>query len=89
MAVGYFPQVRQIVRTKSVRDLNIKLFLMLSLGLVMMEAYAIGLVVHSHTGAAYLITNTLALCLNILVAVLIAYYRKPRPAAGSGAEQAE
>ncbi len=55
MLVGYFPQVAQIVRTRTgVRDLNIKMFMMLSVGLMMMEAYAIGLVVHDHSGQAYL-----------------------------------
>ena len=82
MLLGYVPQVRQIVRTRSVRDLNITLFIMLSVGLVFMEVYAIGLVVHDHTGGAFLITNTLALAVNICVAVLIAWYSKSGQAAG-------
>jgi len=96
MILGYVPQVRQIVRTRSVRDLNIKLFIMLSVGLVFMEVYAIGLVVHDHAGGAFLITNTLALAVNIFVAFLIAYYSKPGQAAvepemekAVGAEPAE
>jgi len=79
MAVGYFPQIRQIVVTKSVRDLNIKTFMFLLLGLMMMEAYAIGLVVHDHTGDAFLITNSVALVLNLLVVLLIAFYRYRQP----------
>lgn len=77
MVLGYFPQVRQIVRTKSVKDLNIKTFMFLCLGIAMMEAYAIGLVVHEHTGSAFLITNTAALAVNIMVVIMIAIYRKP------------
>ena len=96
MILGYVPHVRQIVRTRSVSDLNIKLFIMLSVGLVFMEVYAIGLVVHDHAGGAFLITNTLALAVNIFVAFLIAYYSKPAQAAvepemekAVGAEPAE
>jgi MtN3 and saliva related transmembrane protein len=77
MVLGYFPQVRQIIRTKSVKDLNIKTFMFLCLGIAMMEAYAIGLVVHDHTGGAFLITNTAALAVNIMVVIMIAVYRKP------------
>jgi MtN3 and saliva related transmembrane protein len=89
MIVGYVPQVRQIVRTRSVRDLNIKLFIMLSVGLVFMEVYAVGLVVHDNAGGAFLITNTLALAVNIFVAVLIAYYSKPgRAVEREGVEEA-
>lgn len=80
MATGYIPQLRQMVRTKSVRDLNIKTFIALSIGLVMMESYAIGLVVHDHTGDAFLITNTLGLILNTVVVILIVYYRSKAPA---------
>ncbi|HEY5501874.1 MAG TPA: PQ-loop domain-containing transporter [Candidatus Anoxymicrobiaceae bacterium] len=89
MLVGYFPQVAQIVRTKTVRDLNIKMFVMLSVGLLMMEAYAIGIVVHDHSGQAYLITNTLGLAVNITVAGLIAYYRKPRGAVADATLEGE
>jgi MtN3 and saliva related transmembrane protein len=77
MVFGYFPQVRQIIRTKSVKDLNIMTFIFLCLGIAMMEAYAIGLVVHDHTGGAFLITNTAALAVNIMVVIMIAIYRKP------------
>lgn len=79
MVLGYFPQIRQMIVTKSVQDLNIKTFLTLCLGLSMMEAYAIGLVVHDHTGGAFLITNTFALVVNLLVVALIALYRKRKP----------
>jgi MtN3 and saliva related transmembrane protein len=75
MVVGYVPQILQIIRTKSVRDLNIRTFLAICLGISMMEAYAIGLVVYDHTGEAFLITNTLAVVANLTVVVLIIMYR--------------
>jgi MtN3 and saliva related transmembrane protein len=78
MVAGYFPQIRQIVVTRSVRDLNIRTFMFLCLGLMMMEAYALGLVLHDHTGGAFLITNTLALAVNLAVVALIAIFRKSR-----------
>jgi MtN3 and saliva related transmembrane protein len=77
MVLGYIPQIRQMVRTKSVRDLNIKTFVALCLGISMMEAYAVGLVVHDHTGGAFLITNSLAVLVNLLVVALIVKYREP------------
>ncbi|MHB8894094.1 MAG: PQ-loop domain-containing transporter [Candidatus Geothermincolia bacterium] len=79
MILGYYPQIRQILVTRSVRDLNIKTFLFLCLGLSMMEAYAIGLVVHNHTGGAFLITNTVALMVNLFVVGLIAFFSTRKP----------
>lgn len=89
MALAYFPQIRQTLKTKSVRDLNIRTFILLTLGIAMMEAYAIGLVVHDHTGGAFLITNTLGLLLNMFVVTLIAVFRRPAAASGADAEARE
>ena len=77
MVIGYFPQIRQILKTRSVRDLNIKTFISITIGIAMMETYAIGLVIHDHTGGAFLITNSLALAVNVLVVGLIAFFSKP------------
>jgi MtN3 and saliva related transmembrane protein len=79
MAAGYIPQVHQILKTKQVRDLNIRTFISLSFGLTMMEAYAIGLVAHDRTTSAFLITNSLGLGLNTAVVLLIAFYRRRVP----------
>lgn len=79
MAAGYIPQIHQIFKTRHVRDLNIRTFISLSVGLALMETYAIGLVVHDHTGDAFLITNSLGLALNLFVVFLIAYYRRRGP----------
>lgn len=80
MAAGYFPQIHQILKTRHVRDLNIRTFISLTIGLSLMEAYAIGLVVHENTGDAFLITNSLGLAMNLLVVALIAYYHRRGPA---------
>ena len=43
LAVGYIPQIVQIIRTKSCADLNLKTYTMMSVGIGMMEIYAVHL----------------------------------------------
>ena len=60
MSFGQIPQIIQILRTKSAKDLNLKTYLMMFIGIFLMEIYAINLVIH-HAGVAFLITNTISL----------------------------
>lgn len=76
LAVGYIPQIQQIIRTKSVGDLNLKTFLLLFVGITLMEIYAVHLVVVKHAGQMFLVTNTLALALTGIVTALIVKYKK-------------
>ena len=74
LSFGYIPQIRQINKTKSVRDLNLKTFCMVFLGILLMEIYAVNLV-YMGSGVMFLFTNTMALCLSGIMVGLIFWYR--------------
>ena len=74
LAVGYIPQIRQILRTKSCGDLNLKTYLYLTLGIGMMEMYAVDLSKNGD-GYMFLITNSISLALVALISVLIIKFR--------------
>jgi len=74
LALGWVPQIAQIVRTKSVADLSLKSYLLIALGIGLMEAYAISLAV-TGVGIAFLITNTISLAVVLVVVGLILRYR--------------
>jgi len=75
MSFGQIPQIIQIIRTKSARDLNLKTYIMMFTGISFMETYAINLVVHG-SGGAFLITNTLSLFASGIMITLILKYRE-------------
>lgn len=77
LSVGWIPQIIQIVRTKSVADLNLKAYLLMLLGIGLMEAYAVNLALQG-SGLAFLITNSLSLAVVSTVVVLILHYLPPR-----------
>lgn len=75
LSFGYIPQIIQIVKTKSVNDLNLNTFLMIFIGILFMEVYAINLFVNG-AGGMFLVTNTMALVLSGILSVLIIKYSK-------------
>jgi MtN3 and saliva related transmembrane protein len=75
LSFGYIPQILQIIKTESVRDLNIKTNSMVLIGISLMEIYAINLF-NSGSGGMYLVTNTIALIFALIMVVLICIYRK-------------
>ena len=75
LSFGYIPQIRQIIITKSVADLNLNTFLMIFLGIFFMEVYAVNLVFHG-AGTMFLVTNSMALALSGIMCILIIKYRK-------------
>ena len=75
LAVGYFPQIAKIIRTKSANDFHLPTYVMLSVGIGMMESYAIVLLVVTHAGGAFLATNTLSFLLVLTMAILIKKFR--------------
>jgi MtN3 and saliva related transmembrane protein len=77
LAFGNIPQILQILRTKSAVDLNLKTYVMMFIGIIMMEAYAINLVLHG-SGGAFLATNTLSLVSVITMIFLVLKYGKIR-----------
>lgn len=74
LSFGYIPQIIQMVKTKSVDDLNLKTFLSIFIGISFMEIYAINLVINK-VGHMFLVTNTMALILSGTVCILIFKYR--------------
>jgi MtN3 and saliva related transmembrane protein len=77
LSVGWIPQIVQIVKTKSVSDLSLKAYLLMLLGIGLMEAYAVNLALEG-TGLAFLVTNTMSLAVVSTVVLLILHYRSPR-----------
>jgi MtN3 and saliva related transmembrane protein len=74
LAGGYVPQVVQIIKTKSVEDLNFITFLSVFVGVLLMEIYAINLV-YSGSGHMFLITNSMSLALAGIMCGLILKYK--------------
>lgn len=79
LAFGQIPQILQILRTKSAKDLNLKTFLMMFTGIFLMEVYAINLVIHG-AGGAFLITNTISLIAIGTMVVLVLKFGKSEEA---------
>ena len=77
LAIGYIPQIVQIIRTKSCADLSLKTYIMMSIGIGMMEIYAIHLALDG-TGLMFLATNSFSLCLALLICILILIVEKNR-----------
>ena len=75
LAVGYIPQIAQIVRTRSCEDLNPKTYLSILVGVALMEAYAINLVVHG-SGLMFLITNSASLLIVLVLYIQIIITRR-------------
>ncbi|KWX75011.1 hypothetical protein AMQ84_19345 [Paenibacillus riograndensis] len=73
LSLGWIPQIARILKTKSVADLSLKSYLLMLLGIALMEAYAVNLTL-TGAGLAFLITNTLSLCVVSAVIVLILRY---------------
>lgn len=74
LAIGWIPQILQIMKTKSVRDLSLKSYLFMLLGIGLMEIYAIDLVANG-SGTAFLMTNSLSLLVVLFVIMLVLRYR--------------
>ncbi len=71
LAFGSIPQIEQIVRTKSAKDLNLATLLSLIVGMSMMEIYAI----HENV-TMFAITNGISLALATAQLILKIYYER-------------
>jgi MtN3 and saliva related transmembrane protein len=74
LSLGYIPQITQTLKTKSVKDLNFKTYLLIFVGILFMEAYAINLTVHGQ-GHMYLVTNSMASALSGTMCILILLFK--------------
>lgn len=75
LSVGYIPQIIKLNKTKSSSDFNLKTFVMVLIGISLMEAYAINLV-YNGSGVMFLVTNTMSLIVQIVLVLSILKYRK-------------
>ena len=71
LSVGAIPQIEQIIRTKSVKDINITSIITLIIGMILMQIYA----VHAEL-TMFIITNTISLFLAIVKLSLKIYFTK-------------
>lgn len=78
LAVGYIPQIIQLIRTKSCKDLNAKTYAAMVAGISLMEVYALNLAING-TGHMFLITNSISLVLVVFISILIFVIRKLKP----------
>ncbi|GIO40216.1 hypothetical protein J41TS12_50770 [Paenibacillus antibioticophila] len=74
LSLGFIPQIVQIFKTRSVKDLSLKSYLLMLFGISLMEVYAVSLVVEG-TGLAFLMTNTLSFMMVSIVILLILRFR--------------
>lgn len=75
LAIGYIPQIVQLTCTRSCKDLNLKTYLAMVVGISLMELYAINLVLRD-SGLMFLITNSISLLLVIYICLLIIAMRR-------------
>jgi|GEM_PF-4102452 len=82
LCVGYLPQIRRIMATRSAHDLSLSMWLSVLAGLSLMEIYAAHLFLTTGTRAV-LITNSLSLAFSICMVGLILTYGTHRTAIAS------
>jgi len=75
LAVGYIPQILQLLKTRSSKDLSLKTYLSLTMGILLMEVYAVDLALKG-SGQMFLLTNTISLLLTAGISLLIVYLRR-------------
>jgi MtN3 and saliva related transmembrane protein len=76
MSVGYFPQIKTSLKTKSVEDIDASYYPFVFSGLALFEIYAITLVATTGSGIMFLITNSLSVLLAGTMLILSIIFRK-------------
>ena len=72
LSIGYIPQIKQILKTKSVSDFNITYLSSLTIGVGLMEIYAIYNLTQG-IAIMFFVTNTIAF---LLAATMLVLYKK-------------
>ena len=75
LAIANIPQLWQIIKTKQVRDINTKTFVLLLIGFILMEIYVLYLVIGEGTAHMLLITHTTGLVIMLLLNIFILKYK--------------
>lgn len=77
LAFGYIPQITRIVKKRSAKDFHFGSFLLMFIGIGLMEVYAASLALNG-TGIMFFITNSFSLLLVGVMCVLIVKYGKDK-----------
>lgn len=77
LAFGSIPQLNQIIKTKSVRDINLKSQVNILIGCALMEVYGLGWALNGD-GRMFLFTNSLSLLLSFITIYLINKYKQKK-----------
>ena len=75
LTVGYLPQIKQIIKTKSVKDFNLNYLLSIAIGVGCMEVYAV-YQFSKGLATAFFITNTISTLLAVIMLCLNLKYRE-------------
>jgi len=75
LIAGYLPQIKQIIRTKRVQDINVSTVLFVCFAILLMEIYAIHLVLIGQA-FMFLVTNTMSFLSSAFLAGLVIYYKR-------------
>jgi len=75
IGLSYLPQIIQILKTKSVQDLNLPSYAVLGVGLSLTELYALYLLISQGLGM-YLLTNSIGLLTIVVMIILVLKYKK-------------
>lgn len=75
IGLSYLPQIIQILKTRSVQDLNLTSYVTLGIGLSLTELYALYLLIVQGLGM-YLLTNSIGLITIIIMIILVIKYKK-------------
>lgn len=78
LALGYLPQAKQIMETGSVKDLNLKTYLSIFIGIFFMEIYAVHLFMKS-TAIMFCMTNSISLAMvGYIITLMLAFGRETK-----------
>lgn len=76
LSIGYIPQIKKIIKSKSVKDFDGKYLFSLLLGVGLMEIYAVYSAIHG-VAIMFLVTNTIAfICAAIMYALYLTFKNK-------------
>ncbi len=70
LAVGYMPQMVQLLKTRSCRDINLKTYVSLTAGIGLMELYALDLA-HHGIAVMFAVTNSISLVIVASITIII------------------
>jgi len=70
ITVGYIPQIVKIIRTRSCRDISLKSYIYLLIGVSFMEVYAMHMVSQGQA-VMFFITNSITLIMTLSISILI------------------